>query len=266
MTYRVIQWATGGVGRAAIEGIADHPELELVGCWVHRPDEGRARRRRDRRHARRSASRATDDVDALLALDADCVLYSPLLAKPDEVVRILESGKNVVTPLGWFYPVPQRRASRRCEAACRDGRRHAARHRHPPRRHHRALPADGLGALARDHARARRGVLRHPHLRRRRRRARHHAVRQDAGGGGARARCCRFLGAGFGQSIDMVADALGFALDRAEAHARTRWRSRPRRSTRRSAPIAPGPRRRAALHLAGHSCAASPSSPCASTG
>ena len=35
MTYKVIQWATGGVGRAALEGILDHPELELVGCWVH---------------------------------------------------------------------------------------------------------------------------------------------------------------------------------------------------------------------------------------
>ena len=38
MAYRVIQWATGGVGRAAIEGILDHPELELVGCWVHSAD------------------------------------------------------------------------------------------------------------------------------------------------------------------------------------------------------------------------------------
>ena len=38
MTYRVIQWATGGVGRAAIEGVLAHPELELVGCWVHSPD------------------------------------------------------------------------------------------------------------------------------------------------------------------------------------------------------------------------------------
>ncbi len=38
MTYRVIQWATGGVGRASIEGIVSHPELELVGCWVHSED------------------------------------------------------------------------------------------------------------------------------------------------------------------------------------------------------------------------------------
>ena len=33
--YKVIQWATGGVGRAAIEGILRHPDLELVGCWVY---------------------------------------------------------------------------------------------------------------------------------------------------------------------------------------------------------------------------------------
>ena len=38
MTYRVIQWATGGVGRASIEGIVSHPDLELVGCWVHSAD------------------------------------------------------------------------------------------------------------------------------------------------------------------------------------------------------------------------------------
>jgi hypothetical protein len=29
------QWATGGVGRAAIEGIFAQPDLELVGSWVH---------------------------------------------------------------------------------------------------------------------------------------------------------------------------------------------------------------------------------------
>ena len=34
MALRVIQWATGGVGRAAIQAILAHPELELVGCWV----------------------------------------------------------------------------------------------------------------------------------------------------------------------------------------------------------------------------------------
>jgi hypothetical protein len=37
MAYRVIQWATGNVGRAAVQGIVAHPDLELVGAWVHSP-------------------------------------------------------------------------------------------------------------------------------------------------------------------------------------------------------------------------------------
>jgi hypothetical protein len=43
-------------------------------------------------------------VDALLALGADCVCYSPLVANPQEVCRILEAGLDIVTPLGWVYP------------------------------------------------------------------------------------------------------------------------------------------------------------------
>jgi len=103
MTYRVIQWATGGVGRAAIEGVLDHPDLELAGAWVHSD----AKRGVDLgvlvgRDA--TGVTATTDVDELLATDADCVVYSPFMADADVVERILTSGKNVVTPLGWFYP------------------------------------------------------------------------------------------------------------------------------------------------------------------
>ena len=35
MGYRVVQWASGGIGRAAIQAIVSHPELELAGVWVH---------------------------------------------------------------------------------------------------------------------------------------------------------------------------------------------------------------------------------------
>lgn len=116
MTYRVIQWATGSVGRAAIEGVIGHPDLELVGCWVHSRD--------------KSGSDvgslvggnpigviATDDIDGLLATEADCVIYSPLFADPNVVDRILESKKNVVTPLGWFYPPQAERE--RVDAVCK---------------------------------------------------------------------------------------------------------------------------------------------------
>ena len=49
MTYRVIQWATGGVGRAAIEGVLGHPDLELVGLLGPQRSQGRSGRRRAHR-------------------------------------------------------------------------------------------------------------------------------------------------------------------------------------------------------------------------
>jgi hypothetical protein len=80
-----------------------HPDLELVGCWVH-SDEKVGRDVGDLCGCAKTGVAATNDVEKLLALDADCVIYTPLLPDTSEVVRILESGKNVVTPLGWFYP------------------------------------------------------------------------------------------------------------------------------------------------------------------
>ena len=116
--YRVIQWATGGVGRAAIEGVLDHPELELVGCWVH-SDEKNGRDVGELVGRGSVGVTATSDIDAALAVDADCVVYAPLLADPAVVVRILRSGKNVVTPVGWVYPAAGDVTE--IEAACRDG-------------------------------------------------------------------------------------------------------------------------------------------------
>jgi 2,4-diaminopentanoate dehydrogenase len=104
-TLRVIQWATGGVGRAAIQAVRDHPELELVGCWVHSPDKVGVDAG-ELADAGPLGVPATNDVDAILATDADCVVYAPLFPVPDEVAALLRSGKNVVTPVGWFHPSP----------------------------------------------------------------------------------------------------------------------------------------------------------------
>ncbi|WP_205472355.1 dihydrodipicolinate reductase [Nocardioides sp. SYSU D00038] len=103
MALRVVQWATGGVGKAAIEAVLAHPELELVGCWVHSADKhgvdvgtlvGRGP----------IGVLATSSREEVLALEADCVVYAPLVPDHDEVAALLRSGKNVVTPVGWFYP------------------------------------------------------------------------------------------------------------------------------------------------------------------
>jgi 2,4-diaminopentanoate dehydrogenase len=119
MAYRVIQWATGNVGRAAIQGILSHPQLELAGAWVHSADKA-GRDVGDLCGLGPVGVRATADVDAILAMHADCVVYSPLLPQRDEVVRLLESGKNVVTPVGWFYPFNTPGVAE-LEAACRTG-------------------------------------------------------------------------------------------------------------------------------------------------
>ena len=38
--YRVVVWATGGIGSIAIRTITNRPELELVGVWVHSAGQG----------------------------------------------------------------------------------------------------------------------------------------------------------------------------------------------------------------------------------
>ena len=118
MSLKIIQWATGGVGRAAIEGIVAHPDLELVGCWVHSEDKAG----RDVGELCGLGSldvTATSDVEALIAMAADCVMYSPIMPDPRLVARILKSGKNVVTPLNWFYP--GKRDVSALEQACQSG-------------------------------------------------------------------------------------------------------------------------------------------------
>lgn len=119
MAYRVIQWATGNVGRAAVQGIVSHPELELAGAWVHSADKA-GRDVGDLCGIGPVGVTATNDTEAIRAMAADCVLYSPLLPQLDEVAALLESGKNVVTPVGWFYPFNTPGVAR-LEAACRTG-------------------------------------------------------------------------------------------------------------------------------------------------
>jgi hypothetical protein len=128
MAFRVIQWSTGNVGTFALRQIVDHPELELVGLWVH----GTAKEGLDAgRLCGRAATgvRATRDADALLALDADCVCYTATAdLRPFEAIedlcRILAAGKNVVStsvvplvhPKSFFPEVRDR-----LEDACRRG-------------------------------------------------------------------------------------------------------------------------------------------------
>lgn len=115
MALRVVQWATGGVGVAAIKGVLEHPDLELVGCWVY-SDAKNGKDVGELVGTGPIGVSATSSIDEILSLDADAVIYAPLVPNPDEVAALLRSGKNVVTPIGWFYPSDKQAAPLRAAA------------------------------------------------------------------------------------------------------------------------------------------------------
>ncbi len=121
-TYRVVQWATGNIGARSLRGVIEHPGLSLAGLYVYSPDK-----------AGQDAGElcgldptgivATTELDDILGIGADCVLYMPRAGDIDEVCRLLASGANMVTTRGEFHhpagmdPVVRERV----ESACRTG-------------------------------------------------------------------------------------------------------------------------------------------------
>lgn len=101
MPYRVVQWTTGNVGKRSVHAIANNPDLELVGCYAWSPEKVGV-------DAGELAGTgplgvlATDNIEELLALDPDCVIYNPLWPNVDELERILASGVNVVATAGFI--------------------------------------------------------------------------------------------------------------------------------------------------------------------
>ncbi len=100
---KIIQWYTGDIACHQIRVIHACPSMELVGAVVH--------------HAEKAGKDvgeiagigpigviASNDVEAMLALDADCVLYNPPMERYDEIIRILASGKNVISIMGGWNP------------------------------------------------------------------------------------------------------------------------------------------------------------------
>jgi 4-hydroxy-tetrahydrodipicolinate reductase len=110
MALRVVHCGTGNVGTSGLQGIINHPDLELVGQYVWSPHKvgvdsgvlcGLAE----------TGIRATDDWDALLDLAPDCLSYfgdsvGRELQSVDDVCRFLERGTNAVTIsiYPWGYP------------------------------------------------------------------------------------------------------------------------------------------------------------------
>ncbi len=93
--YRVVQWTTGNVGKSSVAAIANNPTLELVGCYAWSPDKA-GQDVGELAGIAPLGIAATNDIDELLALKPDCVVYNPMWIDTDELVRILSAGVNVV--------------------------------------------------------------------------------------------------------------------------------------------------------------------------
>jgi hypothetical protein len=119
---RVVVWTTGNVVRQAVRAIARRPDLELVGAFArsaakHGVDVGELCGLDEPLGAT-----ATTDVAALLALDPDCVLYSPLHLDVDELAGLLRRGVDVVTTTEMMTATNQGAGAReRLQQAALDG-------------------------------------------------------------------------------------------------------------------------------------------------
>jgi 4-hydroxy-tetrahydrodipicolinate reductase len=136
MNHRIIQWGTGNVGKHALRTIIERPGFDLVGLRVYNPekvgtDAG------ELLGGPPVGVLATDDVDAIVALDADCVCYTALGSTLDErggplddMCRLVASGKNVVSSaveyFAYFRPGLELKgagdAHERLKRACQEGK------------------------------------------------------------------------------------------------------------------------------------------------
>jgi 2,4-diaminopentanoate dehydrogenase len=108
MPLKVIQFSTGNVGQHSLRHIIEHPDLELVGVHASSP----AKVGRDAAElcgmSEPTGITATDDLSALVDLQADCVVYTSQgetrgTGALDEITAFLRAGTNVVaTSLVWL--------------------------------------------------------------------------------------------------------------------------------------------------------------------
>jgi len=128
--YKVIQWATGAVGRCALRSLIEDPLFELVGVYVHSPHKVGRDAGELAGLPVRTGINATDDAERLLGTAADCAVYTAVgetrtRDAVGEIAGLLRSGKNVVSTsmMNLIHPASASpKLTGPLEAACRDGR------------------------------------------------------------------------------------------------------------------------------------------------
>lgn len=118
--YRIVQWTTGNVGKSSVQAIAANPNYELVGLFAWSDDKV-GRDAGELVGIAPLGVSASNDVDALLALKPDCVVYNPMWINVEELVRILSAGVNVVASASFITGHNLGDGRARLEEACAKG-------------------------------------------------------------------------------------------------------------------------------------------------
>lgn len=111
--YKVIVWGPGRMGSIAIWETVNSPAFELVGVRVYSEDKA-GKDAGELVGMKATGVTATNNVEEVLSLQCDCVIYTAhdegTYHTDDEILQILASGKNIVTPLPYqnaqFYRDP----------------------------------------------------------------------------------------------------------------------------------------------------------------
>jgi 4-hydroxy-tetrahydrodipicolinate reductase len=111
MTYKVVQWSTGNVGRHSIAGIDANPALELIGLFVSNPDKVGKDAGELAGLGKSLGVSATSNVEALLALKPDCIVHTAMAddrlgEAVADLERFLSAGINVVSSGPVFLQFP----------------------------------------------------------------------------------------------------------------------------------------------------------------
>lgn len=130
MSYKVVTWGTGNVGKYAIRAVVNHPQLELIGHIVS--SEGKSGVDVAELAGLDTATGiiASDNIDAVLAMQPDCVCYTAhsetrMMEAAEDQAKCLRQGINVVASSLFMLQYPDNPdvafLADPIKAACLDG-------------------------------------------------------------------------------------------------------------------------------------------------
>lgn len=108
MVIRVVQWATGAVGRAALQELIENPRYQLVGVLVYDPAKTGLDAGELCGLPPTTGVIATADKDEIVALGADVVVHTASKAhaietNAEDICRLLAAGSTVITTTSYNH-------------------------------------------------------------------------------------------------------------------------------------------------------------------